>query len=155
MSEEIIVNEMPERTLTKFETMYSPKYKKEGIDIGNPKLKKYGQELDVREWINENNVDCEIYETLEKYGTVKQRQADLPQIVGEMEQLDLRKFLDRQIATENLWKSLPLDVRKEFKNNENEFMEKGIEWMNNKIEELKPKEPTPQEPQPKQETTGE
>lgn len=116
----------------KFETMYSPKYKKPGKDIGNPKLKKYGQELDVREWINENNVDCEIYETLEKYGTIKQKPVDSIRIVGEMENLDLRKYLDRKIAEEDLWKSLPIEIRKDFNNDPNKFMEEGLDYMKNK-----------------------
>ena len=123
----------------KIETMYTKQKQKPGQDFGDPKLIKYGKEIDVKTWIHENNVDCEIYETLEKYGTVKMAKADHEGIVGDMEKLDLRQALDRKIASENLWASLPLDVRKEFNHNVDEFMEKGLEWAKNKVKEANEK----------------
>lgn len=119
------------------ETMYSEPYKKIGKKFGNPKLIKYGKEIDVRTWIQENNVDCEVYETLEKYGTIKVQKANLETIKEDMEKLDLRKALDRKIASENLWNSLPLETRKEFNHNADEFMNNGIEWMTKKINDEK------------------
>lgn len=140
MSEELEINE------PKFETIFTKQTKKQGLDIGNPKITKYGQELDVREWIHENNVDCEIYETLEKYGTIKQRSIDMPQLLGEIENLDLRKHLDREIATGKLWENLPLDVRKEFNHDKNNFAENGETWLKDKIEEAKITTEPPQGP---------
>ena len=105
----------------KFETMFTPQKRKKGLDIGNPKLIKFGKEIDVRTWINENNVDCEIYETLEKYGTLPRNEINLPEIYGELEQLDLRSYLDREIITGNMWESLPIEIRKEFNFDKNKF----------------------------------
>lgn len=117
------------------ETMYTPQKQKEGKKFGNPKIIKFGKEIDVRTWINENNIDCEIYETMEKYGTMKAQKADIIAIKGDLEKLDLRNALDRKIAIENSWKSLPLEIRKEFDHDPDKFMEKGIDWANNKIKE--------------------
>lgn len=130
------------------ETMYTPQTRKSGKKFGNPKLIKYGKEIDVKTWIHENNIDCEVYETLEKYGTIRTKKADMPTIKGDLQKLDLRNALDRKIAVENIWNSLPLKMRKEFNHNPDEFMQNGIEWANKKIQEetekKKPTQPTPE-----------
>lgn len=139
----------------KIETMYSEPYKKKGQTFGNPKIKKHGKEIDVRTWINENNIDCEIYETLEKYGTVRSRKANAIEIKGDLEKLDLREALDRKIATEQLWTSLPLETRKEFNHNPDEFIKNGIEWANKKIqEEIDKNKPDPETTQTTQTTNN-
>ena len=138
--------------------MYTVQKRKPGLDIGDPKLLKFGKEIDVRTWINKNNVDCEIYETLEKYGKIKKNAVDMPQIIGEFEQLDLRKHLDREIATGQMWEGLPLEVRQEFRHDKNLFAETGEQWMRDK-EAAKVKAPAPApapapEPTPEGETTN-
>lgn len=127
-------------TKSTFETMFTKQSIKPGHKCGNPKIIKFGKEIDVRTWINEANIDCEIYPTLEKYGSLPRQIPDLQQIIGEMEPLDLRSYLDREIITTNMWESLPLDVRKEFNHDRHLFADKGLEWAQKKEKERIDKE---------------
>lgn len=106
--------------------------------FGNPKLKRAGQELDVRTWIEEGREDTEIYPTLEKYGCIDKLIVNTQQVYGDLtEILDLRSSIEQIKKADELWKSLPLDMRKEFLGDKKRFMEEGLDWLKKKIEKEK------------------
>lgn len=110
--------------------------------FGNPKIKRAGQELDVRKWIDEGREDTELYATLEKYGCIDRMLVDKEQVFGDLTEIkELRDSLEQIKQANNLWESLPLDFRKEFMNDKNEFMRNGLDYLKKKIEaETKEKE---------------
>ena len=83
---------------TKWTGMYSEKKKSKGQKFGNPTLKKAEGIVNVREWINEANVDCEIYETIDKYNMI--RTHDRPEIPNEVQEALQIGIDDRQTAIE-------------------------------------------------------
>lgn len=128
---------------TKWTGMYSEKKQTKGQKFGNPKLQMSDGERDVREWINEANVDCEIYETIEKYGMIKthERQA-IPEEIQEALKIGVD---DRQTAIE---KSSKLQneaiegekkIKKEIEKREKEKAEKEKKELEEKIKNLEEK----------------
>lgn len=126
--------------------------------FGNPKLKRAGQILDVRSWIDEAREDTELYRTLEKYGCIDRMIVDKEQVFGDMTQImDLRDSLEQIKQADELWNSLPLDFRKEFLNDKNEFIKNGLEVLKKKIEKEKAVETPVEQPteQPTEQPKGE
>ena len=108
---------------------------------------KAGKKINVYQSIQENREDTEIYPTLEKYGciedTIKAMEKNKQEIYQDLRGIkDLRGVLQQQQEAQNLWDNLPLEVRREFGHNSNEFMEKGENWLKNKIDaEIKANQP--------------
>lgn len=104
-------------------------------EFGNPKIIRAGQELDVREWIDTGREDTELYETLEKYGSIERIVINKEQVFGDLTKvMDLRDSIEQMKQADNLWNSLPLDFRKEFLNDKNEFIRNGMEVLKKKID---------------------
>ena len=82
--------------------------------FGNPKIKRAGQELDVRSWIDSAREDTELYKTLEKYGCIDRMIVNVESVYGDMTQImDLRDSLEQIKQADELWESLPLDFHKD------------------------------------------
>lgn len=106
--------------------------------FGNPKIIRAGQEIDVRTWIEEGREDTEIYPTLEKYGCIDKLIVNTEQVYGDLTKiLDLRSSIEQVKKADNLWNSLPLEIRKEFLGDKKRFMEEGLDWLKKKIEKEK------------------
>lgn len=119
-----------------FKTQWSQKKESKGIDLGEPTIEIKGAKIKVRDWINENNTDCEIYETLEKYGIInvrKMNDEELKAIASEIGNMNLMEAMDRLKEGEKIWKDLPLEMRKEFNNDVEEFIKNGEKWVKEKI----------------------
>lgn len=102
--------------------------------FGNPKIKRGGQILDVRQWIDSAREDTELYKTLEKYGCIDRMLVNVNEVYGDMtEIMDLRGSLEQIKRANELWESLPLDFRKEFLNDKTIFIRDGLEIMKKKI----------------------
>ena len=71
---------------------------------------KAGKEINNYDFIQENNVDTDIYQTLEKYGTLKPIQIDEQAIANEFATMDLRDIYDYKEKANNMWLNLPLSV---------------------------------------------
>lgn len=117
--------------------------KTKGQNFGKPKLTKAGKTFDVREWIQSNREDTEIYDTLEKYGVdgwKRLQDENKQEIYADITNMgDLRNNLDKIRAAEKMWGELPREVRAEFQNNKELFIEGGIKWAENKIKEFNDK----------------
>ena len=94
---------------------------------------KAGKKINNYDFIQENNVDTDIYQTLEKYGTLQPIQVDEQALAQEFEKMDLRDLYNYKEKANTMWLNLPLEIRKEFHNDITEFMQNGKEWLNNRI----------------------
>lgn len=128
---------------TKWTGMYSERKKTKGQKFGNPKVIMSDGERDVREWINEANVDCEIYETIEKYGMI--RTHERPEIPNEIQEAIQIGVDDRQSTIEKASKLQKEaiegteKINKEIKKREEEKAKKEKEELEAEIKELKEK----------------
>lgn len=107
--------------------------------VDNAKIKRGGKEVNLQEYIDNNNQDCTIYQVYEKYrGDKKLTAAALNTlshtISDELTEInDLPTAFMAMAAAEKAWKKLPLKVREEFGNDINRFQKTGISWAQEKI----------------------
>lgn len=119
--------------------------------FGDPVIMRAGQEIHVRDWIDEAREDTELYKTLEKYGCIDRMIVNKEQVFGDLTQvMGLRDSLEQIKQANQLWESLPLDFRREFMNDKAEFMRNGLDVMKKKIEAEKKKQEPAQTVQPAQ-----
>lgn len=98
-----------------------------------------GKVINWKKFTQENNKDLDIYEVREKYdGQYANRLKYDPEI--EKAEIDhtmtLDKVYERNKALKNQWLNLPLEVRKEFDNDINNFTDNGQKWLNEKVEKI-------------------
>lgn len=97
-------------------------------------IKRKGQTINLYDFIQENREDTEIYPTLEKYGSIDKIIVDKPKIYADFQELmSLRDIHEQEQKANELWESLPFDIRKEFSNDRLNFMQNGETWLKNKI----------------------
>lgn len=92
--------------------------------------------------------DTGIYEQIEKYGIDVNTQPSIEETVMDFTALTqggLRGAIEQGMKARDMFKNLPLDVRKEFNNDENLFMEQGVTWMKQKHQEFIAKQKAAQE----------
>lgn len=92
-----------------------------------------GKAINWKKFTQENNVDLDIYEVREKYdGEYRNRLKYDPEIeAAEIDHtMTLDKVYERNKAIQNQWLNLPEQVRMEFNNDVNEFVDRGQEWLN-------------------------
>ena len=112
----------------------------------DPKVKRAGKYISLREFTNKNAVDSNIYEVLAKYrGDLKMTQAEMQtHAVANADNLaEIHNLADAfkvQAQAKEAWATLPLEIRKEFGNNKTQFMINGAKWANKKISDFKAKE---------------
>lgn len=110
-----------------------------------------GKKINVYDRIQANSVDTNIYDVLEKYNcqptlmnAEKFCKTEIPSFYGDFKKMtELRDLHEQQIQAQNLWDQLPHDIRKEFNHDKLEFIERGQNWLENKIKaQQKPTTPT-------------
>lgn len=112
----------------------------------NATIKRNGEEINLQQYIDENNKDCTIYDVYKTYrGDMKLTAQAMNQMTHKvadelMDIKDLPSALEILKQTEQTWKDLPLGIRKEFGNNMNEFQKHGLDWANKKIAYVKSEE---------------
>lgn len=92
-----------------------------------------GKPINWKKFTQDNNVDLDIYEVREKYdGEYRNRLKYDPEIeAAEIDHtMTLDKVYERNKAIQNQWLNLPEQVRMEFNNDVNEFVDRGQEWLN-------------------------
>ena len=97
-----------------------------------------GKPINWKKFTQDNNVDLDIYEVREHYdGEYRNRLRYDPEIeAAEIDHtMTLEKVYERNKAIRNQWLNLPEQVRMEFNNDVNEFIDRGQQWLNDKREE--------------------
>lgn len=98
-------------------------------------LTKAGKTFNVYDKIQENREDTEIYPTLEKYGCIDRMMLDTQGVYADFQEFKgLREMKEQQIKAEQMFNSLPLDVRIQFQNDKNLFMRDGEKWVKELID---------------------
>lgn len=93
-------------------------------------LTKAGKAFNVYDKIQENREDTEIYPTLEKYGCIDRMMLDTRGVYADFQEFKgLREMKEQQIKADEMFNSLPLDVRIQFQNDKNLFMRNGEKWI--------------------------
>lgn len=115
-----------------------------------------GKKQNIRKMIAKASEDTGIYEQIEKYGIDVNTQPTIEETVMDFTAIkgDLRTAIERGMAAKEMFKRLPINVRKEFNNDENLFMEQGVAWMDKKYQEFIEKQKATQKIQ-QQPTKGE
>lgn len=104
----------------------------------DPVVIKAGKIIHWAKYTEEANVDCEIYPTLEKYGMLKEEMFDNKAFVGDIEAYgDLRASKDRELKIEQMWLSMPLELREKYGHNKNLFLDDLPNLHNQLIAEIK------------------
>lgn len=91
----------------------------------DPVVEQAGKKIHWKQFTKEANVDVEIYPTLEKYkGILPESMFDNKAWEGEIESFgDKRTVEDRRIALDNMWLSMPLELRRQYGHNKDAFLE--------------------------------
>lgn len=119
---------------TKWGSMYSEPVQTPGQKFGEIFIVKKGKKINVREAINEANVDCEIYETLEKHNMINtHNRPNISELINQVGELTLMTSLEKIRTANDIWTNLPLSIRQEFNNDVHKFIDTGEEHFKNKI----------------------
>lgn len=111
---------------------------KKKIDV-NATVVQAGKVINWKKFTQENNVDLDIYEVREKYDGQYVNRLKYDPEIGKVEidhTMTLEKVYERNKAIKNQWLNLPLEIRKEFDNDINNFIDNGQKWLNNKVEKI-------------------
>ena len=121
---------------------------------------KCGQKINVYDSIQAASEDTDIYETLEKYGSIESMQKYNGEEIKQDfdDYMSLQDLQERTNKPNNMWEKLPAGVREKFHNNIFEFLQKAPKWLDEEANKIKnaiktpttpqPTEPQPTEPQP-------
>lgn len=117
----------------------------------DPKIKRNGKMVSLKEYTNTASIDTNIYDVMAKYNgdktlTAEAMKSNAMYISEEMAEIkSMNDALNRTIAAKKVWSELPLEIRKEFANNRQNFLLNGKAWAEKKIKEIndlnKPVEP--------------
>lgn len=99
---------------------------------------KCGKEINVYDEIQANRVDTEIIPTLRKYGNLKPLEVDYQGMYGEFQKMDLRDVYDLKQKADDMFDSLPAEIKAQFNNDAKEFAEKAPKWLEEKIKTSQP-----------------
>lgn len=115
--------------------------KNQDFDKDNIFIEKNGKKINVYAMIQENREDTEIYKVLEKYGCIDKIKIDEKDVYTDLTAIkDLRGIITQQKKADDLWKSLPLEFRKEFSNSKENFLENGEKYLKNIITQKEKKQ---------------
>lgn len=124
--------------MVKFKPIIKRTRMAQSFDKNSITLTKAGKTYNVYDKIQENREDTEIYPTLEKYGCIDRMMLDTQGVYADFQEFKgLREMKDQQIKADEMFYSLPLDVRIQFQNDKNLFMRDGEKWIKSKIDEAK------------------
>lgn len=124
----------------KFKPLIPRQRMTESFDKEKITITKMGKTYNVYDSIQENREDTEIYPTLEKYGCIPQEQLQTDKVMADFTSYgDLRDLKDQQIMANNMFYSLPFEVRKNFNNDIHTFIKDGPAYIQKKIDEERQK----------------
>lgn len=109
----------------------------------NPTFRQGSKDISIKEFTNKNAIDSNIYDVIEKYrGDLKMSAEELNVFHNEVaEELSEIKSLPDAIKqiqkAEEVWKNLPLEIRKDFGNSQARFLQNGKTYLEGKIKAYK------------------
>ncbi len=111
---------------------------------------KCGQKVNVYDSIQAASEDTDIYETLEKYGSIENMQKYNGEEIKQDfdEYISLQDLQERTNKAQNMWAKLPAGVREKFHNDIYEFLQKAPKWLEEEAKKIKDAIKTPNETQP-------
>lgn len=113
--------------------------KSQEFDRSKITLKKAGKEYNVYDAIQEAREDTEIYPTLEKYGCLDKLMLNKELTAADFKEYagfaDLRDLKQQEIKAKQMFYDLPLETRKHFNNDINQFVKDGEKYINDLIKE--------------------
>ena len=139
--------------------MTKPKYmercrKAQTFDKENIFIIIRGEKINIYKMIQEAREDTEIAEVLKRYGCIEKLGIDNKKTYDSLVEInDLRDIYEAKNRADQLWETLPIEVRKEFNNNAHEFMKNGEKWLKDKIAKEEALKPQPQPEATQTETT--
>lgn len=105
----------------------------------DPTFRQGSKDISIKDFTNNNAIDCNIYEVIEKYRgdlkmTAEQMNKFHIEVAEELSEIKSLPDAIKQIhKAEESWRNLPLDVRKEFGNSVQNFMKNGKSYLEGKI----------------------
>lgn len=108
----------------------------------DPKIKRNGKMVSLKEYTNTASIDTNIYEVMAKYNgdktlTAEAMKSNAMYISEEMAEVkSMSDALNRTLRAKKAWAELPLEIRKEFGNNRQNFLVNGKAWAEMKIKEI-------------------
>lgn len=111
----------------------------------NPKIRVSGKEISLKEYQNNNAVDCNIYQVLEKYRgdlkmTAEQLNMHYTAINDELTNIKTLPDAMMQIKEgEKAWNSLPLETRAKFGYSVQNFIKNGPKFLQDEIKKYNDK----------------
>lgn len=108
----------------------------------DPKIKRNGKMVSLKEYTNTASIDTNIYDVMAKYNgdktlTAEAMKSNAMYISEEMAEIkSMSDALNRTLAAKKVWSELPLEIRKEFANNRQNFLLNGKAWAEKKIKEI-------------------
>lgn len=111
-------------------------------------ITRLGKKINLFDLIQESKDDSEITTCMKKYGCIEPLGVDYKKTYENyMEIRELRDIYDAKKRADELWDTLPTEVKDEFNGNANEFMNNGEQWLKDKIaKETAPVETPTQQP---------
>ena len=101
-------------------------------------IKRNGKNINLYDMIQENKGDSDIYECLQKYGTLQPITLDYPGFYAEFEQtMTIKDSLELQNKIQDLFDGLPKEERAKFNNSVHQFKDQGLEYYKKLIMEKK------------------
>lgn len=138
----------------KFKRLIQRKSKPQTFDL-HRMIRKGGKTYCVYDAIQEARKDVEIYQTLEKYGSLDKIKMDPNKVFADFTQFGtLADMKNQQIKANQMWSDLPFEVRKIFNNDVHTFLREGKGWIEKRIKkETQPEQPTVKPEQTTTQTT--
>lgn len=127
--------------MTQYAEQMNPREKRKITKFGEPFIVMGGKKKNLRRMIEENAKDTGIYEQIDKYGLNPIQEIPIEETIQDYTQIagDLRTSMEKGMEAKRKWSELPLEIRKEFNHDPNEFMKHGHDWMIQKFQKMEEK----------------
>lgn len=121
-----------EKTITYPKNLFKGNFKPHaGVKPHHDTVVRGKEKIFWKEYIANNNVDVEIYDTLKKYGCIKEEQLNAHGVAGEFEEFaEMTGAHNKRVELERMFNSLPLETRAMFNHSIDDFADHGAEYVN-------------------------
>lgn len=97
-----------------------------------------GKAVNLYDYIQSQNQDLEVYEVLERTGSLDSMNKSTQQIYADFTNaMSLRNICDQKVEVNNIFETLPINVKRIFNNDVKNFIENGEKYFTDIIKEQK------------------